>query len=166
MNTPRTLLLIAALSLAACARPEPPKITPISGRVTGISPTGIDVEAKLEGENPNDVDLTVKSCTAKVTLDGKYDIGTVTAPHSIKLPAHKKTRFDMPISVKWRDVAALAPLGMTNRDVPYEADGTVRISVKSVELDLPFKVTGVLTHAQIMQAVARSIPKIPGITVP
>ena len=166
MSYARPLILAAAAALAlsacsSCSPPEPPTVTPVSGKVTGITPAGIDVEAKLEAYNPNDFDLSVKSFTADVTLDHQYDIGKVSSAHAVNLPAKKKTRFDIPISVKWNDVATLVPLGLSNRDVPYDADGTVKVKAQSIDVDLPYKISGVVTHAQIMQAVSRSMPKLP-----
>jgi LEA14-like dessication related protein len=138
-------------------------VTPISGRVTSISTTGMAVEAKLEAENPNDFDIKVKSFTATIVVDGKYSIGTVTSNHALTLPAHKKKQFDLPISMNWSDVGALVPLSLSNRDVPYEASGDVTVVARSVEIELPYKVTGVITHQQIVQAVGKSLPKIPGL---
>lgn len=163
MNAARPLLAVAVLALASCSRPEPPTVRPISGRVSSISPSGITVDAKLEAENPNDFELGVRSFTATIVLDGKYNIGTVTSPHALKLPAKKKKQFDVPISLRWNDVGSLAPLALSNRDVPYEASGKVKVSVESVELEVPFTVTGIVTHQQIVQAVGNSIPKIPGL---
>jgi LEA14-like dessication related protein len=160
---PLPLLFAAALALGACTKPEPPTVTPISGRVTRIDGTGLTVEAKLEAYNPNDFDIKVKSFTATVVLDNQYNIGTVTASHAIDLPAKKKKQFDLPITMKWNDVAALAPLAMSNRDVPYEASGTVKVSAESIDVDVPFKVNGTVTHQQISQAVGRSLPKLPGL---
>jgi len=157
------LVLLAALALGACSKPEPPTVRPLSGRVTAISPAGIDVEAKLEAYNPNDFDIAVKSFTATVTLDHQYAAGTVTSTHPVTLPAGKKKVFDLPLAVKWNDVLALAPLALSNRDVPWDADVRVTVSGAGVDVDLPFKLTGVLTHAQITQAVGRSLPKIQGL---
>lgn len=163
MNVARPLL-VAALALAAgCVKPEPPTVKPISGRVSAISNQGITVEAKLEAYNPNSFDIKVKSFTAKIVLDTNLDIGTVSSPQAVTLPAGKKKQFDVPIQVKWNDAAALVPLGLSNRDVPYEATGHVKISAESLDVDLPFRVTGVVTHQQIVQAVGRSIPQIPGL---
>jgi LEA14-like dessication related protein len=163
MNTARALLATAALALAACSPPEPPTVKPISGRITTIDTKGITVEAKLEAKNPNDFDIKVKSFSAKIVLDGKYDIGTVTSKRAITLPANKKKVIELPIAVKWNDVAALAPLALQSRDVPFEASGHVKVGAKSVEVELPFKVNGVVTHAQIVQAVGSAIPQIPGL---
>ena len=138
-------------------------VRPVSGRLVGINNAGIDLEAKLEAENPNDFEIQVKSFTATVTLDRQINVGTVTSAHAVTLPAKKKKVFEVPISVKWNDVLALAPLSLSNRDVPWEAEGTVKISAESLTVNLPFKVNGVLTHQQIMTAVSKSIPKLPGL---
>ena len=163
MIAARPLLAAAALALAGCSTPEPPTVKPISGRITTIDSNGITVEAKLEGHNPNDFDIKVKSFTATIVLDDKHNIGTVTSQQAITLPAEKKKVIDLPIAVKWNDVASLAPLALQNRDVPYEASGKVKVAAKSIDVELPFKVTGTVTHAQIMQAVGSAIPQIPGL---
>lgn len=163
MIVARPFLAAALFALAACSRPEPPTVQPISGRVSAISNTGITVDAKLEAYNPNDFEISVKSFTATIVLDHQYDIGTVTSQHAVTLPAKKKKVFEVPISLKWHDVGALAPLALSNKDVPYEASGSVKVDTGAMDLDVPFKVAGVVTHAQISQAVGKSIPKIPGL---
>jgi len=170
MRSSRPLVLLAAvLGLAACTRlggctkPEPPTVKPVSGRITGINNTGLEVEAKLEATNPNDFDIQVKSFTATVTLDHQINLGTVTSNQAVTLPANKKKVFELPIVVKWHDVSALVPLGLSNRDVPWDADGTVKVSAESLEVNVPFKVDGVVTHQQIVTAVGRSLPRLPAL---
>ena len=163
MTRARFLLLATVLVGLACTRPEPPTITPISGRVTRISPTGITVEAKLEGYNPNSFNIRVKGATAHVVLDEKVDVGTMKLPFPVVLPAGKRQLFDIPIALNWRDVVSLAPLALSNRDVPYVADGTINISAADIDLEVPFRVTGLVTHQQLMQAASRSIPQIQGL---
>ncbi len=158
-----SLLLAASLALAACSKPEPPTVKPVSGRLTGISTSGIDIEAKLEATNPNDFDIQVKSFTATVTLDHKIDIGTITETRAVTLPANKKKTFDLPISVKWSDVAALVPLALSNRDVPWDADGTVKITAESMDVSLPFKVNGLIPHQQLVTAASKSLPNLPAL---
>lgn len=168
MTLARSLLcfaLPAALALAsgACSKPEPPTVRPISGKVSSISPAGITVNAKLEAYNPNDFELDVKSFTATVTLDQKYNVGTVTTPRPIKLPARKKHQFDLDIAMPWSDVGTLSPLALQNRDIPWLAEGKVKIGGDALDVDLPFKLEGVVTHKQVVDAVGKSIPKIPGL---
>jgi len=164
MNVARPLLAaVATVALVACSRPEQPTIQPISGRVSAISNTGITVEAKLEAYNPNDFEIAVKSFTATIVLDHQHNIGQVTSAQAVTLPARKKKVFDVPIAIKWNDVGALAPLAMSNKDVPYDASGTVKVGSGSFEVEVPFKVSGVVTHAQISQAVGKAIPHLPGL---
>jgi len=163
MIVARPFLAAAAVAFVACSRPEVPTVQPISGRVSAISNTGITVDAKLEAYNPNDFEISVKSFTATIVLDHQYNIGTVTSAQAVTLPAKKKKLFEVPITIKWNDVGALAPLAMSSKDVPYEASGSVKVDTGSIDLDVPFKVTGVVTHAQISQAVGKAIPRIPGL---
>ena len=163
MSSARSLLVAAALALAACTRPEPPTVKPISGKLTAIGPNGLDVEARLEAYNPNDFDIQIQSFTATIVLDHQVDLGQVTGPRAVTLPAKKKKVFDVPMAVKWNDVAQLVPFGLSSRDVPWDADGTAKIHTDALDLDLPFKVSGVVTHQQIMQAAGRALPRIPGL---
>jgi LEA14-like dessication related protein len=166
MRSARPLALAAAplvLALLACSKPEPPTVRPVSGRFVGISATGLDVEAKLEATNPNDFEIKVKSFTADVTLDHRIKVGSITSASTITLPPKQKKVFEIPISVKWEDVSALVPLGLSNRNVPWEAEGKVKLSADDIDVSLPFKVDGVLTHQQITTAVSKSIPQIPGL---
>ena len=162
----RHLFAAAALVLVACAKPEPPKLRPLSAKVTAISTQGIDVALKLEAENPNDSAITARSLTATITLDGRYVLGTVTVPHDIVLPAHQKTVLDVPVSSRWKDLAGLGTLAMAGKDVPYKVDGTVELGGSMVSVTVPFQVGGTVTREQLAQAALSSLPKIPGLLPP
>jgi uncharacterized lipoprotein YbaY len=155
--------LVLAFVLSACSKPEPPVITPKEASVTGVTAAGVDMRAQLEAFNPNRIALDARTVTAKLVLDGKYDLGTVTIPHAIALPAGARVTLDVPVSIKWNDFAPLISLGATNHDVPYEITGTVNVGGDKINFDLPFTVKGTMTHAQIVQATMRSIPQIPGL---
>jgi LEA14-like dessication related protein len=157
------VLALAAPLLASCTKPELPTVKPVSGKLTGINTTGIEVEAKLEAYNPNDFDIEVRGYTATMVLDHKINVGTITSQQKVTLPAKKKTTFDVPVNVKWNDATQLAPLALSTRDVPWDAEGKVKIGGDMIDVELPFKVNGTLTHQQIVQAVNRSLPKIPGL---
>jgi LEA14-like dessication related protein len=157
--------LAACLSvlLLACEKPSPPKLTPVSGRVTSVSITGIGLEVVLDAHNPNGIAITTRSMTGKITLDGKYHVGDVTTATTVKLPANKSTRLTIPMTVQWKDIGSVVALAASNRNVPYRIDGTVAIGGESINFDVPFVIDGVVTHAELVQATANSIPKIPGI---
>lgn len=157
------LLAALALSLAACARPDPPELTPISASLTGISAASMDVEVKLDAHNPNRIDLSARTVTAKLTLDGKVDVGTFKVATPFKLPAQKTTRLDVPLSAKWRELASVAALALENRPIPYDIDGTVEMGGDTFHVDVPFHVKGTLTHDQLVKVAIGSLPKIPGL---
>ncbi len=159
----RTAFAAAALVLVACSKPEPPRLTPLAVRVMSISPLGIDVELKLEAENPNGIDLTGREVKATITLDGRIVLGTVTVPNRIKLPAHQKTTIDVPVSSRWQDLSGLVGLAAAGKDIPYKVDGTVEIGGDSINVTLPFHIAGIATREQLAQAALNSLPKIPGL---
>jgi LEA14-like dessication related protein len=154
------LVLVAC---SACSKPEPPRLTPLSAKVTAISTQGIDVDVKLQAENPNDSAISAQSLTATITLDGRYVLGTVTVPHQIKLPAHQKTVLDVPVSSRWKDLSGLTQLAMAGKDVPYKIEGTVDVGGDLVRVSVPFSVGGTVTREQLAQAALSSLPKIPGL---
>ncbi len=159
----RHLFAAVALVLVACAKPEPPRLTPLSAKVTAISTLGIDVALRLEAENPNDHAITARSLTATITLDGRHVLGTVTVPHNIKLPAHQKTILDVPVSSRWKDLAGLTTLAMAGKDVPYRIEGSMELGGDMVSVNVPFTVAGTVTREQLAQAALSSLPQIPGL---
>lgn len=159
----RPLFAAAALVLVACAKPDPPKITPLSAKITAITPLSIDVDLKIEAENPNASALSARSVTATITLDERYVVGTVTVPHPISLPAHQKTILDVPVSTRWKDLSGLATLAAAGKDIPYKVDGTVELGGDTLHLDVPFHMGGTITRQQLLQATLSSLPKIPGL---
>jgi LEA14-like dessication related protein len=151
--------LAAFTVFAGCSKPKPPTITPRSARVTNVSLQGVDIDADLIVYNPNDIDLAVKGVTATVTLDHKYDVGTFEEKKPVTLPAKKKTIVKMPIKVRWADVMGLADLAMSNKDIDYLVDGSAEVGGDVLRVNLPFSITGTVTHAQIMQAAGKAMPK-------
>jgi LEA14-like dessication related protein len=157
-------LIVPLLALAAaCSTPDPPKITPISAKVTAVGPKGIDLSVTLDAENTNAIDLTARSLTAKITLDSAYDAGTVTSSQRIDLPAHKKTRLDVPVSTKWHDITELGLLAAGDKDIPYKVDGTVELGTDSFRVDVPFHTSGTISRSMMLKAALGALPKIPGV---
>ena len=159
----RPLLVVACLALAACAKPEPPRLTPLSVKVTGITPQAIDVDLELAAENPNGSDLDARSVTATLTLDGRYVVGTVKVPHAVSLPAHKKTVLTVPVTSRWQDLSGLVALATAGKDVPYKIDGTVEIGGDLLHIEVPFQIGGTVTREQLLRATLNSLPRIPGL---
>ena len=155
--------LLAALAMVSCSGPEPPTLTPVSGAITSVSPAGLGLRVKLEAYNPNSFGLTTRDVTAKVTLDGRYDAGTVTIRHALDLPAQKRTALDIPVTMTWQDLAGLAGLAAAGRDIPYTVEGTVAVGGEKLNVNVPFRIAGSVTQKQLLQATMSSLPQIPGL---
>lgn len=155
--------LLAALVITGCSGPEPPTLTPVSGAITSVSPAGLGLRVKLEAYNPNSFALTTRDMTAKVTLDGRYDAGTITHRQPLELPAQKRTVLDIPVTMTWRDITGLAGLAAAGRDLPYTVEGTVAVGGEKLNVDVPFRIAGTVTQKQLIQATMSSLPQIPGL---
>lgn len=165
----RRTLLVFVLSVfvaafVGCSKPEPPKITPKEARVTMVGPQGLELLVRVEATNPNSVTLSAQSMTGKAKLDGKWELGQVTIAKPIVLPPNNvPTMIDVPMTMPWTDVQALATLASQNRAIPYEIDGSVAIGGERLNVNVPFRMTGTITRDQIAAAALKSLPNIPGL---
>ena len=146
----RALVLCAAVLVAACAKPQPPTITPKSIVVTGVSNTGLELRAQLTVANPNSIDLTAKAVKAKVVVGQVVDLGMVNVDKTFTLKANGNTDLDVPLVVNWQSAAPLMQFAQKAM-VGYTVDGTVELG-DSVSVTVPFHLEGVLKRDQIMQA--------------
>lgn len=160
------VLSIGALALVACSKPQPPQLVPKSAKVTNVDLAGMDVRVTFDAWNPNGYDLSVRRVTAHVVLDGKFDLGTVTADQPISLPAGKRVLIEVPLQVRWNGAASLGALGTVKRAVPYSVDGTANVGGERLNLDVPFTIHGEVTQQQLVNAALKSIPNIPGLPTP
>lgn len=143
-----------------CSRPKPPTITPEKAEVASIGPAGVELVVELGIDNPNRKDLSARSVTGRLILDGKHDLGTVTVPHEFKLPSGKRSHLKVPLSLKWKNLAALVALAAENRSIPYDVDGWVSVGGDILHADVPFRLRGVLTHDAIVRATMNSLPRL------
>lgn len=156
----------ASGALAGCSGPEPPKLTPQRAAIRAVSTSGLDLAVQIDAYNPNAFALTTRSVQAKLTLDGRLPLGPVSLPHGVDLAPKKTTRLDVPLSLRWTDLAGVAALAASGRDVPFAVEGTMEIGGKSLRVSLPFKMNGTLTNADLVKATMSSLPKIPGLPIP
>jgi LEA14-like dessication related protein len=156
-----TAALLTGHALVACGRPKAPTITPEKGELTAIGPDGIHLLLHLNVENPNRFDLAARSVTARVVLDGKHEVGSVALSQPFQLPARQVTRLSVPTTLALRDVPVVLALAASSRDVTYDANGTVNIGGDSLNVNLPFHLSGALTHQQLLQATMNSLPRLP-----
>ncbi len=60
--------------------------------------------------------------------------------------------------MKWKDLASIAALAAQSRGVPYQVSGTVAIGGETLNVDLPFRLAGTITHEQLVTAIGNSLP--------
>jgi late embryogenesis abundant protein len=156
-----TVALLIGHVLAACGRPKPPTITPEKGELTSIGPDGVHITLHLGVENPNRFDLSARSVTGRVVLDGKYDVGSVAVSQPFRLPPGQVTRISVPTTFALRDLPAVVGLALSNRDLTYDVNGSVNLGGDSLNVNLPFHLSGELTHEQLLKATVNSLPRFP-----
>lgn len=151
------------MGLSACSKPQPPTIVPKEARVAAISPAGIDLVLKVEATNPNSMTLSAQSFTGKAKLDGKWDLATVTISKPVVLPPREPTMIEVPLTMPWQDANALIAMSTAQKPVPYVVDGTVKVGGESLNIDIPYSVSGTISREQIAAAAMKSIP---ALTIP
>jgi LEA14-like dessication related protein len=149
-------LPIALIALAACSKPEPPRITPKEVKLTSISPAGIEVDVALAAENPNGIDLDARTVSATLSFDDGLEIGKTSISKPVHLPAHKTVDLRVPVSLRWKNVSALAPYAL-RESVPYTVKGEVQIT-GPLSIGVPFTLKGVLTRADLTKLALSSLP--------
>jgi LEA14-like dessication related protein len=155
-----TVTLLVGISLA-CNRPKPPTLTPEKGELTAIGPDGIHLTLFLGVENPNRFDLSARSVAGRVLLDGKHDMGTVAVSQPFRLAGGQVTHLAVPITLGLKDVPLVLGLAASNRDISYDVDGTVNVGGDSLNVNLPFHLSGQITHEQLVRATVNSLPRFP-----
>jgi LEA14-like dessication related protein len=152
------LPLVVACSAVDKAEPKAPDVTADKASVTKISPAGIELLVELGVYNPNSIALQAEALTAKVVLDGNYDMGTVDIPQEVDLPSKQQIHVAVPVDVDWKDATVVAALIALKRDVPYDINGSVKIGVDLFKVSVDFHVKDVITEDQMRQAAGNPPP--------
>jgi hypothetical protein len=150
-------VLVATLA-AACSKPAAPTLAPAKVTVTRVDLTGITLDVVVDATNPNSADLSASGVSSHLVVDKTHDVGTVTVPKTIALPAGKTTRLEVPVSLSWADIGLLAQLAGRSAAVPYSIDGTLEMGGDLVHVGVPFHMDGTITHEQIVGAAMNSLP--------
>lgn len=151
----------------ACSKPQPPTIVPKAVRVQGASAAGLELVISVEATNPNSVTLSAQAFSGSAKVDGKYDLGTVTVSKPVSLPPQQATPIEVPLTLPWQDANTLLALAAAQKpSYPYVISGDVTIGGESINVKVPYSMSGTITQQQIAAAAMRSIPQIPGLTIP
>lgn len=148
----RSALLAAAVSASCGLRPDPPRITPRSVSITGVSNAGLGLHVDLVANNPNRLDLTVQSISVRVTLAGR-DLGVSRIPNATRLPSRQDVPLAVDVTAPWQDLPGILLATTLNENIPYHLDGTARVGTASVNLDVPFQVDSTMPRSVLTNAV-------------
>jgi len=155
-RTPSWLLTTcAALILAtACAKPKPPTITPKSAQVLAVAGTGVTLAVTFDVANPNRFPLIVHAVDGRFSLGAGAgaELGKAHAEPASSIPAEGTSTVTSQIAVGWTNLAALTPFLLSPAAVPYRFDGNATLGGESLNVSLPFTLTGELTRAQLINA--------------
>jgi hypothetical protein len=114
----RVVLVVVAALAVACSKPAPPTLVPKKVVATRIDLSGITLDIVVDATNPNSADLSASGISSHLVVDKTHDVGTVTVPGAITLPAGKTTKVEVPVSLRWSDVGLLAQLAASTGSVP------------------------------------------------
>lgn len=157
------LSLSLVVGLAACSKPEPPKITPHAARVQSVTPLGVGLALELDVENKNPFPLIVQEVSGTLKLGAGVEVGRARSEPKGNVPAKATTRVPATLDVPWTQLGALAPLAASGKPVPYTFDGTAKIGSTKLTFDVPFTVKGEISQAQAIQAGIRGLGGLGGL---
>jgi LEA14-like dessication related protein len=146
------LLLLAA----ACAKPQPPAVTPEVARVVRVSSEGVDLEVTLGVQNPNAFALDAREVEGTLLVAGGQRLGTGKSNPNRSIPAHGTGSVQSQVHIAWDDVPALQKFLLQER-VPYQFKGSVTLGGDTLHVSLPFEMQGTLTREQLLQAGLRGL---------
>lgn len=152
---PRHLVALAALSLTtACAKPKPPTITPKSAQVLAVGGSGLTLSVAFDVANPNRFPLAVHAVDGRFSLGpgAGVELGKAHAEPSSSIPAEGTSTVTSEIAIAWTNLAALAPFVLSPAAVPYRFDGNATLGGETLNVSLPFTLSGELTRNQLINA--------------
>jgi LEA14-like dessication related protein len=156
----RAMFLGALLLLAACKEPlQSPQVAPEGVMISKMSPAGAEIEASINANNPNKVELSASGMQSKVTIGGKPDVAKALVTSALTLPASQRIKLKLPIKVEWTNPAAIAALADTKQPAPYTVEGTVEFSSREGTVKTPFVINGVMTAEELAGAAGRPVEK-------
>jgi LEA14-like dessication related protein len=148
--------MFAALGLAtACERPKPPTIMPKSAQVLAVGGTGLTLAVTFDVANPNRFPLVVHAVDGRFSLGASgagVELGKAHAEPASSIPARGTSTVTSQIAIAWTNLAALTPFLLSPAAVPYRFDGNATVGGESLNLSLPFTLSGELTRAQLLNA--------------
>ena len=145
-------VLSCALVTGACFKPKPVELTPQSLQLAAISADGVNLALLLNVHNPNGFAISASAVSAVIELEDGSELGRGSAAPAFTIPAEGNVAVPAQLSMRWTNVALLAPYALAAKPLPYRLHGSARVGGESLNVELPFSIAGVLTPEQVLQA--------------
>jgi LEA14-like dessication related protein len=142
---------LAVAALGGCARPQPPSVVPHVVRFSAVSPGGLDFEVQLQVHNPNSFPLAAEAVSGTLYSARDQKLGQGTSHPREAIPADSSRLVASQIHIGWENLMVVAPLLAAER-IPYEFRGDVTLGGESINVTLPFTLSGELTRTQLLEA--------------
>jgi LEA14-like dessication related protein len=149
-------VLLFALALGACSKPQPPTLTPHVARVAAVSLRGLELEIEVKVDNPNSIPLAAESVSGTLFLADGQKLGHGSSKPGQSIPAKGSSMVQTRLHVDWDDLTSLAPF-LGAETVPYSFRGDVTLGSENFNVTLPFTLSGHLTRTQLLQAGLRGL---------
>jgi len=145
--------LLAALTLTACSKPKPPTIIPIRAEVVRVGPAGVQLAVTFDVTNQNSFPLVARTVDGRFLLGaGGAELGRAHAEPFTSIPAGGTSTVSSDLAVNWTNLAALAPFLLSPAPVPYQFNGNATLGGDTLNVTLPFTLSGELTREQLLSA--------------
>lgn len=143
-------LLLATLGLSSCAKPEPPRVTPKAVQLGAVGAQGVRVSVELDVYNPNSFALSAKSVEGALMLGNGVELGRGQTIPTSPIPGQSTVPMTSSLDIPWTNLGALLPLVTSNQPVPYRFVGSAQLFGESLNVRIPFELTGELTRNQLI----------------
>jgi LEA14-like dessication related protein len=154
---PVIALLLLAFTVAACSKPVPPTVTPREARVTRVEPARLVLSIVLDVNNPNSFAIVAQAVDGTLELESGTVLGRARVPLQTSIPAKSSSQVTSELSVPWANLPALAPFALSGTDVRFRFRGTATIGGDSLNVGVPFELSGVLNRAQVLELGLRGL---------
>jgi LEA14-like dessication related protein len=148
----RWVVLAGLFTAVACSKPKPVQLTPQSVQLASVGPDGVGVTLLLNVHNPNGFPIIAQSVSATFELQDGSELGRGSSAQAFTIPSEGDTQLPANLSMRWTNVGALTPYALAGKALPYRISGTARLGGESLNLDVPFSITGQLTPQQVLAA--------------
>jgi LEA14-like dessication related protein len=153
MTTDRRPMLLGGLAAlaVACARPQPPTITPRSAEVSSANSQGLGLRVHCVLRNGNSFPLTVQRVSVRLTLAAR-DLGVTQISSSLRLPTNTDVPMDIEVRAPWGDLPAIIAVSMFNENIPYRLNGTAQVGGERLNVSVPFALESTLPRSVLTNA--------------